>query len=342
MALALDKALYIAKKMMLNGVIALGDSAMTIRTTLLAAVAALALATPAAAQTTHAGHGDAHASTQAHGAHQHADFESGRFHVRVEGQGPDVILIPGLTSHPEVWDDLVAHLGPNYRIHRLHVQGFAGSDPEDNADGPVSAPVAEDLARYIAEQGIEAPTVIGHSMGGSIAMMLAARHPQAVGKLVVVDMVPFMGVMFGPPGTTAEQVRPTADMVRQGMIGSTPEQWSASGRQSITGMVRTESKREIAFRHSDQTNQTVAANAMYELITTDLRPELANIAAPTTVLYVAFEAPGMTPEISDQVYRLSFANLPGATLKRIDDSAHFIMWDQPEVFHAEIDAVLGK
>jgi pimeloyl-ACP methyl ester carboxylesterase len=84
----------------------------------------------------------------------------------------------------------------------------------------------------------------------------------------------------------------------------------------------------------------VAAAAFRELIVTDLRPELARITAPTTVLYVKFNDPRMTPEITDGIYQASFATLPGAELKRIDDSAHFIMLDQPAVFAAEVNAFL--
>jgi pimeloyl-ACP methyl ester carboxylesterase len=50
----------------------------------------------------------------------------------------------------------------------------------------------------------------------------------------------------------------------------------------------------------------------------------------------------MTPEITDMIYQSSFATLPGATLKRIDDSAHFVMFDQPDAFFAELDALIAR
>ncbi|WP_374514007.1 alpha/beta fold hydrolase [Brevundimonas sp.] len=321
-------------------------------TALTAVLAAAALAaTPALAQDPHAGHA-AHAQAQAaqpapeshadHG-HAHAAFESGRFHVRVDGpEHPlgDVILVPGLTSSPEVWDGLTETLKDRYRVHRVHVQGFAGAPAEDNATGPVSAPVAEDLARYIAEQGLEKPAVIGHSMGGTIALMLAARHPDSVGKLMVVDMVPFMGAMFGGPGATAESVTPVADQIHAGMANGPREAYDAQAIASINGMINTESLRAGPIRDMETSDQKVAASAFRELIVTDLRPELARVTAPTTVLYVKFNDPRMTPEITDGIYQASFATLPGAELKRIDDSAHFIMLDQPAVFAAEVNAFL--
>ena len=305
-----------------------------------AVVAAAALSTTVWAQEGHA----AHARANAHG-HQHAAFESGRFHVRVDGpEHPlgDVILIPGLSSSPEVWDGLTDQLKDRYRVHRVHVQGFAGAPAMDNAEGPVSAPVAEDLARYIREQGLEKPAVIGHSMGGTIGMMLAARHPESVGRLMVVDMVTFMGAMFGTPGTnpTAESVAPMADQVYAGMTSGPEAAYQQQASATVTSMIRNEAARAGPLEDAARSDRQVSAAAYRELIVTDLRPELGNITAPTRVLYVAFDFPGMTPEVTDGIYRGSFANLPGATLKRIDDSAHFIMLDQPDVFAAEVNAFL--
>ena len=307
------------------------------------AVAALAgafclIAAPTWAQD-HSHHQPAPAA--AHG-HQDAVFESGRFHVRIDGPGHpvgDVILIPGLSSSPEVWDGLTEALKDRYRVHRIHVQGFAGAAAEDNATGLVSAPVAEDLARYIAEQGLNKPAVIGHSMGGTIGMMLAARHPDSVGKLMVVDMVPFMGAMFGP-GMTAESVVPMADQIYAGMTTAPEESYRQQAAASVTGMINTESLRAGPLEDTANSDRAVSSAAFRELVVTDLRPEISRITAPTTVLYVKFNDARMTNEITDGVYQASFATLPGATLTRIDDSAHFIMLDQPARFAAEVNAFL--
>jgi pimeloyl-ACP methyl ester carboxylesterase len=114
--------------------------------------------------------------------------------VVTRGSGPDVILIPGLSSSRDVWNATAAALDGTHRVHLVQVNGFAGAPVGANGDGDVAAPVAEEIARYIQRKPLcERPAAIGHSMGGSIGMMLAARHPDAVGKLMVVDMFPFMG-----------------------------------------------------------------------------------------------------------------------------------------------------
>lgn len=303
------------------------------------AFAALALiAAPAMAQ--EHDHGTAGAQAE-HGDH-HADFHSGRLHVRLDGPegAPDVILIPGLSSSPHVFDALTEQLATRYRVHRIHVQGFAGAPAMDNAQGPVAAPVAEEIARYIAEKHLHHPAVIGHSMGGTIAMMVAARRPDSVGKLMVVDMIPFMGAQFGGPGATAESVVPIADAVYAGMTGASDEAYQAQAAAAVNGMIATESLRAGPLQDAARSDRAVSSAAFRELIVTDLRPELGRITVPTTVLYVKFNDPHMTNEITDGIYRASFANLAGAQLKRIDDSAHFIMLDQPERFAAEVNAFL--
>jgi len=309
-----------------------------IRAALLAAAvcAAPLAAAPAQAQ-------DGHVNHAAHG-HAHAAFASDRLHVRVDGPegAPDLILIPGLSSSPEVWQGTVDHLAGRYRIHRIHVQGFAGAPAEGNATGPVAAPVAEEIARYIREQGLQKPAVVGHSMGGTMAMMLAARHPDMVGKLMVIDMIPFMGAMFGPPGTTAESVKPVADQVYAAQSTAPRDQYLTQAKASVTGMIRTEAARTGPLTDVETSDQQVSAAAFRELIVTDLRPELGEITAPTEVLYVKFNDPRMTDAITDAIYQMSFSTLPSARLKRIDDSAHFIMLDQPAAFYADLDAFLAR
>lgn len=298
------------------------------RRMVLAAGAALVLAGCA----THAPVADAVAPAAPH--------DGGRIVVRTSGQGRDLVLIPGLSSHPAIWDDLIARLGDGYRVHRVHVRGFAGLEARDNASGPVAAPAAAAIAEYLDVNGIERADVIGHSMGGTIGLMLAARHPRRVRRLMVVDQVPFMGVFFGPPGTTAQSVVPVADMTRDRMASSNDAAWAMGARAAIAGMILTESERQGPIRHAMETDRVVAGNAMHELIVTDLTPELANITAATAVLYVNGPNIPLNDEQLDAVFRAAYAPLSDVTLKRIPDSAHFIMIDQPDVFEAEVRAFL--
>ena len=227
-------------------------------------------------------------------------FVSDRITVITQGNGPDLILIPGLTGDHTSWSGVADTLDDRYRLHLVQVNGFGGSAPGVNASGVVSAPVAEEVARYIREQRLDRPAVIGHSMGGTIGMMLAARHPASVGRLMVVDMTPYMGDML-PPGASADQAR--ADILAsppgEGMLGQM--------FPTLTQKPEMVPKLMNGLRTSDR--RTVA-NAFHELIVTDLRPELSRITVPMTVLYVVPPNVPMPPAQFDASMRALYANPP--------------------------------
>lgn len=269
-------------------------------------------------------------------------FVSDRISVTAQGAGPDVILIPGLTSSPEIWDTTAAALDATHRVHLVQVNGFAGHGARANGEGAVSAPVAEEIARYIRETGLTRPAVIGHSMGGTIGMMLTARHPSDVGRLMVVDMIPFMGVMIGGANATPETVAPIAGQIRAGMLAAPQGVVSAQTRSIIDTMVRTESARPRVLEHARASDNRVSANAYYELLTTDLRPELGAITQPFTVLYVVPPNAPVPPEIYAGYVTASYANAPGARIVHIEDSYHFIMIDAFDRFIAEVNGFLAE
>src|SRR5688572_19183481 len=105
-----------------------------------------------------------------------ASSEPSRFSVVVQGSGPDVILIPGLSSTRDVWASTAAQLKASHRVHLIQLKGF-GEPAGVNASGPVLAPFVGELASYIRIKGLKKPAVIGHSMGGLAALMLAADAP---------------------------------------------------------------------------------------------------------------------------------------------------------------------
>jgi len=267
-------------------------------------------------------------------------FQSERISVVARGQGPDVILIPGLSSSRDVWATTADALLDTHRVHLVQLNGFAGAPVGANGEGPVSAPAAEEIARYIREAGLERPAVIGHSMGGTIGMMLAARHPDSVGRLMVVDMFPFMGNMFGGANATPDSVRPIADQIRTAMIASPEGVVSEQTIQTINSMVRTESARPAIIEHSRTSRVATSSNAFHELIVTDLRSELPNITAPLTVLYVVPPNIPFSAEQYDGFFHASYSGKSGTRLVRIDDSAHFIMIDQFDRFMSEVRTFL--
>ncbi|MEW6762582.1 MAG: alpha/beta hydrolase [Pseudomonadota bacterium] len=269
-----------------------------------------------------------------------APFESGRITVTTEGSGPDVVLIPGLNSSPRAWTTTVAAV-PGYRYHLVQLAGFAGQPVGGNKEGNVAAPVADEIARYIREAGLKQPAVIGHSMGGTMGMMLAARHPDALSKLMVVDMYPYLGTFFAGPGAGPEKVAAVADAIAAGNLAASPEQRRQNANATIASMVDTEAMRAGAIDDSMKSDAGVSTRAFRELLVTNLIPELDKISKPVTVLYVQPKTVNIPAEQFDYVYKSAYAPVKQLTLKRIPDSAHFIMWDQPQRFQGEVKTFLA-
>ncbi|MES2150166.1 MAG: alpha/beta hydrolase [Pseudomonadota bacterium] len=275
------------------------------------------------------------ATVLAPGAVFGAPFASERIGVTVKGEGSDVVLVPGLNSSPRVWAELIAAV-PGHRYHLVHIAGFAGRAKGGNGDGAVAAPVADEIARYIAQSGLDKPAVIGHSMGGSIALMLATRHPQALSRVMVLDMLPFLGALFGPPGTTAQSIKPTADAILAQMRAADPQARQVRAQANLIGMIETVAMRAGALDDSNSSDPDVSARSYHELIVTDLMPELARITVPATVLYVTPKGIPLSDVQMDGIYQGAYTGLKGVQLKRIPASAHFIMWDQPQRFQDEV------
>ncbi|SMF63405.1 alpha/beta fold hydrolase [Allosphingosinicella indica] len=260
---------------------------------------------------------------------QAASWRPTRFSVRVRGSGPDVLLIPGLTAGRSVWSDAVTAV-PGYRYHLLQVAGFAGEPAGGNANSAVIQPLVAEIARYIADQRLVRPAIVGHSMGGTVAMMLAARHPARVGKLMVVDMLP---APAGLVGSDAAAIRPLADSLRS-IFTSSP-----GGRRLMEGLMGNFGGGAAATG----SDPDVVAQAMHELALIDLKPELPRIAAPMEVVYATPPAGGgVDPAVIVRDYRSAYAGAKGARLTRIANSGHMVMLDQPAAFAAALKSFLAR
>ena len=270
-------------------------------------------------------------------------LDRGRFTVEVTGQGPDVILIPGLISSREVYDQLMPSLR-GYRVHRVQIAGFAGVPAGPNAEGPLVQPFIDALAAYIREAGLNKPAVIGHSMGGFSGLWLAQQHPDLVGRVMIVDAASYISAL-GNPGATVDAIRPVAQRFKDQILGQTDEQFAASQPGMAAFMMKSEKDRPAMIRWAVTSDRRAMAQATYDIMTMDARPGLAAMTTPVTVLYAydtSMSTPGreVTTQFVDQMYAALYSGLPGVKLVRVDGSYHFIMLDQPERFAAEVAAFL--
>jgi pimeloyl-[acyl-carrier protein] methyl ester esterase len=260
-----------------------------------------------------------------------------RITVEVVGHGPDLVFIPGLASSRETWRATAERLRNHYRLHLVGVNGFAGEQAGANAAGEVLIPTAEAIDAYLVEAKLAPATVIGHSLGGTMILYLADHHPEHLKRAFVVDALPFFGVVFMGPQATVAQLAPIANGIRNG-----PPQSPGALAQQINAMVGGDADRARVTGWGQVSDRSVVQRALADDLSLDLRPDLAKITTPITLLYPDNVPDGMPAGAAEDFYRASFAGAPHVTFVRVDNSRHFIMFDQPAAFAAALDGFLGK
>lgn len=253
-------------------------------------------------------------------------FSSNRLRITRQGtpgpEGRDIVLIPGLASGPSIWQGLVQRLS-GHRFHLVHIAGFDRLPAGANASGPLLTPVTGDLARYLRSRTLHAPVIIGHSMGGMLALLLALRGAPAPGRVMVVDMLPEGAAMLGG---TAQGLGYLAEQLNGYFTGT------KAGRQMLAQMVAQTPGAEGSDPH-------VIAQAFTELARTDLTPRLNAIGCPLEVAY----AQSADPQIQTQQrrrYHQAYAGAPHAVITGIGPSGHMLMLDQPDKFAAAVKKFL--
>jgi pimeloyl-ACP methyl ester carboxylesterase len=272
-------------------------------------------------------------------ASQPAEVRLGHISVVKQGSGPAVVLIPGLSTPREVWSGVAGDLARNHTLYLVQVNGFAGDDVGANGGTDVLPGIVADLHAYLAKDHAGAVPVVGHSMGGLVALMLAAEHPGDVRSLMIVDALPFAGTMFDEHAT-ADALRPVAAMLKSKMAaGYSGPEGEAAAESTAKGLTAKPASAARVKAWVLAANPKVSAEAMAEDLTTDMRPKLGSIAAPVTLVHPS-TAFGKDEAATDAFYRAQYAGAKAASFVAVPDSAHFVMLDQPERFAAELKSFL--
>jgi pimeloyl-ACP methyl ester carboxylesterase len=250
------------------------------------------------------------------------------------GSGSPVVLIPGLSSPRAVWDGIAPRLAAEHTVYLVQVNGFGGDDPGANLQPGVLDGIVADLHDYLAAHKAEPARVIGHSMGGLVALMLAKAHPGDASAVMAVDALPYVGEIF-VPGATVAQLEPQAKAMRDQMVAGfgKPNPANAATAKSMALTPAAQAKVAAWMAKADS---RVSGQAMYDDLTTDLRPDMASIATPITLVFPYSDA--MPKERAQPFYRAQYAKAPHVTLVPVADSGHFVMLDQPHAFAAAVDA----
>ena len=263
------------------------------------------------------------------------------FVVKVAGKGRPVILIPGLTCPGAVWNETVARYQSQYQCHVVSLAGFGGVAPQQPVPAHLLQDTRDQLLAYVKAQKLNRPVVIGHSLGGFLALWMAATDPSALGPLEIVDSLPFLSAIQNP-AATAETARPQAEQLRQQM--SRGRQPLAASRQMAAGMVTDSVRITQVARWSQTSDAATVAQAMFDMATTDLRADVARIKQPVLVLgsWAGYKQYGATKDGVQATFMQQYARLPQARIELSEAGRHFLMYDDTAWFFAQTDALLKQ
>jgi pimeloyl-ACP methyl ester carboxylesterase len=123
-----------------------------------------------------------------------------RLHYQQLGDGPDVVLVHGLTGNLAVWHlQLVPALAERFRVLTYDLRGHGHSDTPPAGYSPDD--MAGDLLALLDALGLERPVVVGHSYGADIALYHAANHPDRVREVIAIEAaLPALEAVRRDPG----------------------------------------------------------------------------------------------------------------------------------------------
>lgn len=230
-----------------------------------------------------------------------------------------LVFVHGWAASKDMWDEVVADLCRDYACYALDLPGMGDSEPRSDGDYDVTA-MADSVERFIDGLGCGPVTLIGHSTGGLISLMLAQRRPDVVKRLVLVGAVidgtlgwPFTpGVWIPPVGRLVMRIikRIQTRSLRPYLLSMRPFLYDPNKAEHIPYFIRL----YPYYLHYD-------VRGMNELILSltrhDMTPNLPHINVPT--LITSGEADRSVP---NQQAELAAKLMPDARLAFIPRAGH--------------------
>jgi len=263
--------------------------------------------------------------------------------VKAEGKGKAVIFIPGLNSASSVFTDTCAAIKSNHQCHLIQLPGFAGLAPIalDNQDFLIS--MRDKIENYAKKKKLKHIYLIGHSLGGTLSLMIAQHSPDLVEKLVIIDALPFYSAIQNP-AATADLMKPQAEQMRNMMLNQPREDYLKYGAQNLTSMSNNPERIALLTDWLKTSDSATTANAMYSMMVTDLRKPIATIKAPTLVLgaWAAYKNYGATKESTKAIFAMQYTELKNVDIRVSETGYHFLMWDDENWVNQQITEFLSK
>ncbi|WP_245232988.1 alpha/beta fold hydrolase [Maribacter forsetii] len=245
------------------------------------------------------------------------------FEVKVTGEGNPILLFPGFACTGEVWDATVVELSKEYECH---VFTFAGFGNVAAIEKPWLPKIKEGVVSYISENKLENPVLLGHSLGGALALWMAAEA-NSYKELIIVDALPSTGALMMPDFKSEYMVYDSP--YNKQLLVMNDTDFETKVIQMASGMTKEKSNQEIIKNWMIQADKGTYVYGYTDLLKLDLREDLSKINSPVTIL-AATEPYGL--EMAKSTYGLQYKALAAYTIEFANGSSHFIMYDQPQWF----------
>ncbi|WP_271855792.1 alpha/beta fold hydrolase [Patiriisocius marinus] len=271
----------------------------------------------------------------------YSQSEKYSFNIEIKGKGKPIILIPGLGSSGKVWEETTDILEKNFECHILTLAGFANQNAISIEKGYL--PIIEnEIIKYIQDEFDEKPILIGHSLGGFLSLSIASSQPKLLEKIIIVDSYPFMSLAYNPKATV-ESVLPQAKIMKEMMLSTSDSLFIQQQKMTMPTMITGSSNIQLATKWSIQSDRNTMAQAIYELMTTDLRNDIEKVKIPILVFGSWYGAKdyGITKETVLANYQNQFLKADNCQIKVAETAKHFIMWDEPKWFINSVEAFIN-
>lgn len=257
--------------------------------------------------------------------------------ITILGQGDATLYIPGLSSSPVHFKSALPDETAG-ASHLVHLPGFAGEPPIATNEDYVKTAAAR-IGAYIEDANLSGLQLVGHSMGGVIALQVAADYPDRIDAVLIVDSVPFLPALF-QPGATVDTSRPQAEFMKQQMLSLSQEQFLGMMKAGLPRQAISKAAQALVYADIEASDQASIASGMYDLMSTDYSPLLETIEAKITLLVPHNAGMGASVDAIRSRYENQYSGARQLDIVIIEDSGHFIQLDQPDRFAEELTRFL--
>ena len=251
--------------------------------------------------------------------------------VQAVGKGEPVLLLPGFTCSGEVWSETVEKISQN---HECHLVTYAGFGDVPAIDTLWLKTIKADLDDYIKEHKFSNLTIVGHSMGGTLALWLASEKKTEIENLFIVDALPCMGAMM-IPNYSSENISYDTPYNRN-LLNMKDDEFTGMAMNFARYMSKSTSKHQQIADWIIKSDRKTYVYGYTDLLKLDLREQISNIESQVVILAAANPSKSMV----EGVYNSQYAALENKEIVYVENAAHFIMFDQFDAYIKELKQII--